>query len=50
MTPPPWTGADAPTVPAGPRARRTLGVLLALAVVATAGAPAVITIRPGDTL
>ena len=34
----------------GARARRTLGVLLALAVVATAGAPAVITIRPGDTL
>ncbi|MDQ3504069.1 MAG: LysM peptidoglycan-binding domain-containing protein, partial [Actinomycetota bacterium] len=42
--------ATAPTVPAGQRARRTLGVLLALAVVATAGAPAVITIRPGDTL
>ncbi|MBW3638789.1 MAG: LysM peptidoglycan-binding domain-containing protein [Actinobacteria bacterium] len=50
MTPPPWTRATAPNVPAGQRARRTLGVLLALAVVATAGAPAVITIRPGDTL
>ena len=30
--------------------RRTLGALVALAVVATAGAPAVFTIRPGDTL
>lgn len=30
--------------------RRTLGALVALAVVATAGAPSVITIRPGDTL
>ncbi len=50
MTPRPWTRAAAPDVPAGRRARRTLGVLLALAVVATAGAPAVITIRPGDTL
>ena len=44
------TGATALSVPVGQRARRTLGVLLALAVVATAGAPAVITIRPGDTL
>jgi LysM repeat protein len=34
----------------GPRARRTLGVLLALAVVVTAGAPSLITVRPGDTL
>jgi N-acetylmuramoyl-L-alanine amidase len=32
------------------RARTTLGAVLALAVVATAGAPAVITVRPGDTL
>ncbi len=32
------------------RSRRTLGALVALAVVATAGAPSVITIRPGDTL
>ena len=32
------------------RTPRTLGVLLALAVAVTAGAPAVITIRPGDTL
>ncbi len=31
-------------------APRTLGVLLALAAVVTAGAPAVVTIRPGDTL
>ena len=30
--------------------RRTLGALVALAVVVTAGAPSVITIRPGDTL
>ena len=30
--------------------RRTLGALLAVAVVATAGAPSVITIRSGDTL
>ena len=36
---------------AGRRATpRTLGVLLALAAVVTAGAPAVITIEPGDTL
>lgn len=34
----------------GRRARRTLGALLALAVVTTAHAPAVITVRPGDTL
>ena len=32
------------------RPRRTLGALIALAVVATAGAPSVITVRPGDTL
>ena len=32
------------------RARRTLGALVALAVVTTAHAPAVITVRPGDTL
>jgi len=31
-------------------ARTTVGALLALAVVTTAGAPALITIRPGDTL
>ena len=30
--------------------RTTLGALLALAVVTTAGAPALITVRPGDTL
>ena len=30
--------------------RRTLGALVALAVVATAGAPSLITVRPGDTL
>jgi LysM repeat protein len=41
--------------PRGPRirrrpARRTLGALLALAVVATAHAPSVITVRSGDTL
>lgn len=33
-----------------PRTRRTLGVLVALAVVVTAGAPSVITVRSGDTL
>ena len=43
------------TRPAAPartarRSRRTLGALVALAVVATAGAPSVITVRPGDTL
>jgi LysM repeat protein len=32
------------------RSSRTLGALVALAVVATAGAPSVITVRPGDTL
>lgn len=32
------------------RSRRTLAALLALAAVTTAGAPAVVTIRPGDTL
>jgi len=32
------------------RSRRTLGALIALAVVATAGAPSVITVKPGDTL
>jgi LysM repeat protein len=32
------------------RSRRTLGALIALAVVATAGAPSVVTVRPGDTL
>ena len=32
------------------RSGRTLGALLALAVVATAHAPSVITVRPGDTL
>ena len=32
------------------RGRATVGALLALAVAATAGAPSVITIRPGDTL
>ena len=32
------------------RRSRTLGALLALAVVTTAGAPAVVTVRPGDTL
>ena len=30
--------------------RRTLGALVALAVVVTAGAPSLITVRPGDTL
>ncbi|CAA9337254.1 MAG: CBM50 / GH23 [uncultured Frankineae bacterium] len=30
--------------------RTTVGVLLALAVVSTAGAPSVLTVRPGDTL
>lgn len=48
-----WTRPTDPTIagaPGGRAARSTLGVLLALAVVATAGAPAVITIRPGDTL
>jgi N-acetylmuramoyl-L-alanine amidase len=30
--------------------RSTVGVLLALAVVSTAGAPSVLTVRPGDTL
>jgi len=46
------TTTSAPPTQAGARARtrRILGVLIALAVVATAGAPAVITIRPGDTL
>ncbi|MEX2290687.1 MAG: LysM peptidoglycan-binding domain-containing protein [Mycobacteriales bacterium] len=34
----------------GRTGRRTLGALLALAVVTTAGAPALITIRSGDTL
>lgn len=38
------------TVRSGRSGRTTLGVLLALAVVTTAGAPALITIRPGDTL
>ncbi len=38
------------TVAARRRSRRTLGALLALAVVATAGAPSLITNRPGDTL
>lgn len=38
------------TVAARRRSRRTLGALLALAVVATAGAPSLITIRRGDTL
>src|SRR5687768_18496867 len=33
-----------------PRTRRTLGALVALAVVVTAGAPSVITVRSGDTL
>ena len=33
-----------------PRTRRTVGALVALAVVVTAGAPSVITIQPGDTL
>lgn len=33
-----------------PGGRATVGALLALAVVTTAGAPALITIRPGDTL
>jgi LysM repeat protein len=32
------------------RSRRTLGALLALAVVVTAGAPSLVTVRPGDTL
>lgn len=32
------------------RSRRTLGALLALAVVVTAGAPSMITVRSGDTL
>ena len=32
------------------RGRTTLGALLALAVVSTAGAPSLITIAPGDTL
>ena len=38
------------TARSGRSGRATLGVLLALAVVTTAGAPALITIRPGDTL
>ena len=46
------TRSTRPTVPprGGRRARRTLGVLVALAVVTTAHAPSVITVRPGDTL
>ena len=36
--------------PARRRSGRVLGGLLALAVVVTAGAPSVITVRPGDTL
>ena len=46
------TRSTRPAAPAraGSRSRRTLGALLALAVVATAGAPSVITVRPGDTL
>ena len=36
--------------PRGRCGRRTLGAMLALAVVATAGAPSLITVRPGDTL
>ncbi len=51
LTSPLWSRpTDEPTRSGGRRARRTLGVLLALTVVVTAGAPAVITIRPGDTL
>jgi N-acetylmuramoyl-L-alanine amidase len=46
------TRTTRPAAPAraGSRSRRTLGALLALAVVATAGAPSTITVRPGDTL
>jgi len=33
-----------------PRGRTTLGAVLALAVVSTAGAPSLITVEPGDTL
>ena len=39
-----------PVARSRPRTRRTLGALLALAVVVTAGAPSVITVRSGDTL
>ena len=45
------TRTTAPSRPArGRGARRTVGVLLALAVVTTAHAPSVLTVRPGDTL
>jgi N-acetylmuramoyl-L-alanine amidase len=36
--------------PRTPGGRTTLGVLVALALVTTAGAPSLITVRPGDTL
>ena len=42
--------ATAPRPAPGGRPGRVLGGLVALAVVVTAGAPAVITVRPGDTL
>ena len=46
------TRTTRPAAPAraGSRSRRTLGALVALAVVATAGAPSMLTVRPGDTL
>ena len=44
------TRSSRPATAARARAGRVLGGLVALAVVATAGAPSLITVRPGDTL
>jgi LysM repeat protein len=44
------TRSTRPTSSRRRRSGRTLGALLALAVVATAHAPSVVTVRPGDTL
>ena len=50
MPPTPWGPAVTRSTRPTARRSRTLGALVALAVVATAGAPSLITIQPGDTL